>query len=480
MIERYKGLSLPMKATIWITISTFFIKGLGFITSPVFTRIMPEAEYGMYSVFQSYINLLLIITTWELQIGAYQRGIFLYKSEKEKFTTAIQLLINIITSLAFLLILVFHKRFNELTGFTIELQILMFFYYLTWPSYFLWMADKKKTYKYRAITSASIIYTMLTLLAEILSVLLISNTAVIRISALLITSCLFSIPFWIKNARFSQIFENWNKVKEYWKFCLLFGIPLIFNSLSFLVLAQADRVMITKMVGPEQTAFYSLACSIAGVVDVFQKSINQTLLPWRYQKLDDKNYKSIRKVTMSLLIFYGGLVLVFLLVIPEGMKLIYPDSYYEAVYSIAPVVAGGFFMFMYSMFVNVESYYKKTKYILYVSLVCSVTNIALNYFGIKLFGYIACGYTTLTCYVLLAVGHYIFMKKTLLEAGIKEPVVNTGLALVLGVVIIIGSIAISLLFSFPMIRYGIFGLAIMLFLTNKQRILGMFKLIRGK
>ena len=49
------------------------------------------------------------------------------------------------------------------------------------------------------------------------------------------------------------------------------------------------------------------------------------------------------------------------------------------------------------------------------SIVAAVTNIVLNYIFIKLFGFVAAGYTTLTCYVLYSLGHYIVSKRVLKE-----------------------------------------------------------------
>jgi O-antigen/teichoic acid export membrane protein len=67
-------------------------------------------------------------------------------------------------------------------------------------------------------------------------------------------------------------------------------------------------------------------------------------------------------------------------------------------------------MFLYSIFVNVETYYENTKFIAVISSVIAVLNIVLNYFGIKMFGYTACAYTTLLCYILFAAGHFVAMK----------------------------------------------------------------------
>ena len=51
ILEKYKGLEIPAKATIWFTISNILQKGILFLAVPIYTRLMTTSEYGIYSVF---------------------------------------------------------------------------------------------------------------------------------------------------------------------------------------------------------------------------------------------------------------------------------------------------------------------------------------------------------------------------------------------------------------------------------------------
>lgn len=75
------------------------------------------------------------------------------------------------------------------------------------------------------------------------------------------------------------------------------------------------------------------------------------------------------------------------------------------------IVAACFFQGMYYAFVNVEYYYKKSKYIMAVSVAAAIVNIALNYIGIILFGYRAAAYTTMITNVLMCLLHYWNVKR---------------------------------------------------------------------
>ena len=53
--------------------------------------------------------------------------------------------------------------------------------------------------------------------------------------------------------------------------------------MSMYVLASSDRIMITKMVSSSATAIYSVAYTIASVINIVWQSIEASLSPWIYE-----------------------------------------------------------------------------------------------------------------------------------------------------------------------------------------------------
>src|SRR5699024_2090669 len=78
---------------------------------------------------------------------------------------------------------------------------------------------------------------------------------------------------------------------------------------------------------------------------------------------------------------------------------------------IPPAVAGIFFQVCYYIYANILYYYRKTTYVMYVSLTAMVLNLILNSIFIPKFGYVAAGYTTLVSYLVQAALDYFAMKK---------------------------------------------------------------------
>jgi len=56
-----------IKSGIWYTISNFLLKAIGFLTTPIFTRLLTQAEFGEYSNFASWLNILTIIVTLNME-----------------------------------------------------------------------------------------------------------------------------------------------------------------------------------------------------------------------------------------------------------------------------------------------------------------------------------------------------------------------------------------------------------------------------
>ena len=70
---------------------------------------------------------------------------------------------------------------------------------------------------------------------------------------------------------------------------MLFNLPLIPHYLSNYILNQSDRLMIGKMVGNTQAAYYSVAYTISTMMILIMNAINNSLTPYIYQSLENNN-----------------------------------------------------------------------------------------------------------------------------------------------------------------------------------------------
>ena len=251
------------------------------------------------------------------------------------------------------------------------------------------------------------------------------------------------------------------------------------HSLSYLVLSQADRIMIGNMVGKPQAGYYSIAYSIGNVITIFQTSLNQTLVPWRYQMLESENYESIRKVTNYLLFIFAVLIVLFVLISPELMIFLFSKEYSDSIWSVPPIALSVYFMFLYTIFVNIETYFEQTQYVMYVSVFCAIVNILLNYFAIPVLGYIACGYTTAISYILFSIGHYFFMNLIVKKKLGNVKIFDVNIIIFISLFLVISVLIVTFLYKYMTVRYIILFTLLILGVLNRDKVFNVIKIVRN-
>ena len=170
-LNKYKTLSKPVKAAIWYTICNFFNKGIALISTPIFTRILTEEQYGTFSIFQSWFSILIIFTSLNIFMGGYTKGLLLYKNDKEKFTSS-QLSLTTVITFVFLGVYVINIDFwTSIFDLSPILMIAMFIELLLMPALEFWMAKERFDYNYRKIIVVSVLLNVFSIGLSIVSIL---------------------------------------------------------------------------------------------------------------------------------------------------------------------------------------------------------------------------------------------------------------------------------------------------------------------
>ena len=475
---KYKKLPIPAKAGLWFTICGFIQRGISFITVPFFTRMLTTAQYGTVSVYNSWESLLSILCTLNLFYGGFNNGMLDYEDRRKEYVSAIQGLITTMTAAWCVVYLVGRRFWNNLFELSTILILIMFVQILASAALSLWSAKERYEYRYINLVIVTIANAFFSSSLSILTIWLfdrnygaevkiITNAAVIA----LICGCIY-----INNFRKGRLFYD----KEIWKKSFFFNLPLLAHYLSTMVLNQADRIMISKMVGSAEAGIYSVAYSTSMILNIFVTAINNSFAPWLYGRLKEKDYKPAAKVANTM---FAGVALILVLLIsfaPEVITIMAGSRYAEAVVIIPSVGSSLYFIFMYQIFANVEFYCKKNKFIAYASVMGAALNVVLNYIGIRIFGYIAAGYTTLICYIVFGIAHYCFMKKICNEElnGIK--LFNPRPIFLIAFALVSFSIVMTLLYDHILIRYFVLTVVLIVLVAYRKKIFEYAKMLKNK
>lgn len=477
IIDKYKNLSLPVKAAFWYTICNFFNKGIALLTTPIFTRILTEEQYGTFAIFQSWFNILVIFTSLNIFMGGYTKGLLLYKDDADGFTSSQLSLTSIITLIFFSIYLLNVNFWTKIFELSPVLMFAMFVELLTIPALDFWMSRHRFDYKYHKVV---IITMLMNVLSIVISVVAIVNTEYkleARVFGDVFTKFMFSLPLFI------FIFIKGKKFfcKEYWKYALKFNLPLIPHYLANYILGQSDRLMIGKMVGKEQAAYYSVAYTISTVVNLFIIAVNNALTPYIYKTIANKNAEKIKKTITPIVLVVAFLAIVIMAFAPEVILVFAGKQYVDAIYVIPPVAASTYFYFAYLLFSTIEYYYEKTGFIAIATTICALLNIVLNYFGIRVFGYYAAGYTTLICYILLTIFHYIFYKQIVKkELPNLKSVFDEKLIFLIGVIVVILMLLMAMTYKWLIIRYIFVCIIIIYAIIKRKYLMSIINVFKNK
>jgi len=462
----YSNLNTVTKATIWFVIATTIQKCINFITMPIFTRMMSVDDYGIYTMYVSWINIFFIFTSLRLDGSVFNKGMSKFKDDRVGFIVSIQLLSTIITIIVFIIYLIFNNFFNNLTEFSYPIMILMFIQLLFMPAYNFWILKKRYEYNYIKFSTVTILTSLINVLIGIIVVKNSkSNLGEIRVYSYAICQIFFSCILYFVNIK--------NGIKKlnlkYIKYALKFNIPLVPHYVSQYILDQLDRIMIQKMINIGKAAVYNACYSISFILKVFSDSFIAAITPWYYDHLDKKEYKKISDIFLPVFLSFTMFIILFVLLAPELVKLILPSKYYSGIPAIPPISISIIFLMMYSFFGLLEFYFEETKFSMFISSIGAVLNFVLNYIFIKKFGFIAAGYTSLICYILFAIVHYYFSKHITIK-NIGCPIFNDHSVIGISILCILLTLIIALIYNFILIRI-LFVLAIVIIIIiNRKRI----------
>ena len=473
IIEKYRSLPVQVRASFWFLICSFLQKGISMITTPIFTRIMSTGDYGQYGVFNSWMGIIAIITALSLTGGVHAQGLIKYDQERAVFSSSLQGLTVTLLVVWFGIYIAFQNFWNNLFSLTSVQMEAMFAIIWTTAVFGFWANEQRVTYSYRALVVVTLISSVLKPIVEIVLVVNSVDKATARIIGWLIIDILTFSWMFVYQMRRGKVFFS----KRFWKYALVFNIPLVPHYLSQTVLNGADRIMIQRMIGDSEAGIYNLAYSLALIMTLFNTALMQTISPWMYQKIKERKGKEIAPIAYITLLLIASVNLMLILLAPEAVRIFAPQSYYEAIWVIPPIAMSAYFMYSYDLFAKFAFYYEKTIAIMIASVLGALLNIILNYIFIKLFGYMAAGYTTLTCYLVFAIAHYLFMKKVCRDCCDGEYPYETKKIVYISVPFVIVGFILLATYNYPIIRYSIVAASAAVVIIKRKKILEIVKRI---
>lgn len=466
LYTKYRLLNTRVKAAAWFTMCSFLQKGISFITVPIFTRLMPPEQYGIYSLYVSWLQLFTVISTLYLYHGVTDNAMAKFDEDRDSFLSSMQGLTITVTTCVMLILFAFLHDVPKVMGLAPVMMVLMFIEIYLVPALSFWSAHQRFEYRYKRLVGITILKSILNPCFGLMAVYFSEEKALARVFSTVFVEFIICAPIMIYQFAKGRRFFS----KMYWKYALVLAIPMLPHYLSGIILLHGDRIMISKLIGTAEVALYSVAYNIGMIAQLFVNAINNAITPWVYGKLKISDIGSIKERFRLIMLFVFFISLMLMLVSPELICIFGSSDYADARYVIPPVAGSVFFIFLYGILSFPEFYYEKTSFLMISSLVSAGLNIILNYFFIPKFGFIAAAYTTLTCYVIYSTGHYIVGSVILNRETKERSIINPVITIVLSLLIIMASFVMRILFPYMVLRYCLIAVCFVVAIIRRKDI----------
>lgn len=393
-------------AVLYVT-GSFLVQGVTLLTTPLFTRIMTPGDYGVLAVYTLWVAIFGTIIGLQVN-GSIINAKIQYGEEKLNGYLSSVMTISVASFLFFLMISLLFKDFLsvvlQIKATLIPIMVLQCFFSFTISFMNSKFVALKKPFRFFILSAAS---TLLNVGLSLLFVTLLESDkylgriyASTLVNILIGMTCLLII--FIKGKKFIHT--------DYWKFCLPMTLPLIVHTLSNLILNQADRYMLSMLTDDTVTGIYSFAYTLGSVISVIWLAINNAWVPWYFEKTKANKTGEILSMQKLYNFVFVALTIGFILISPEFVMLMGPDSFGYGAYLTPMIAASCFFMYLYSYAVNYEFYHRKTVFISIGTLFAALINILLNFLLIPRIGSMGAATATLVSYILLFAFHYCIAK----------------------------------------------------------------------
>ena len=472
LLKRIKALPQGVNASVAFFMASIVTKGISYIIIPIYTRILPPEVFGQTSIFMTWLEIFGIFAMFCLSYGVFNNGMLDNPDKRDEYSFSMLVLSNIITAIFTVVIIALYPLIKEIVGLDFSLIILMCVLFVFQPAYNFWTTKQRYELKYKYV----VLWTLISAIASpTVAIVFILTTDSSKLYARLFGAELTLVAIYVVFYIYLAIKSKFKIETKYWKGALLFNLPLIPHYLSVYLLGNSNKLLISNIVGDAEVAYYSIAQSVASITLVVWTAVNSSLVPYTYEKCQQKDYKSISRVALPILTVFGAMCIMVAMFAPEVVAIMATSDYTEAIYAIPPIIGGVFFQVQYFLYANIVYYYKKSKYVMVASVTSVVLNFALGILLIYNFGYLAAGYATLICYLIQAAIDYIAMRKVA-----RDQVYNMKYVGILSLVVLCVSVFSIFLYSNAYIRYGIILALVTLLIIFSKKIISTIKNIKAK
>jgi O-antigen/teichoic acid export membrane protein len=408
----YKNL---FKQTAIYGLATVIPRMFSFLLVPLYTDLLPKAEYGKVSIIFAYMIFFNVILAYGMETAFFR----FYNKETNKNSVVETSSVSIFwTSLTFLFItLLFRNALAVWSGIaeqyiTYTIWILVLDALVIVPFSKLRIDQQPTQYAIIKIANVAVnlflnVFFLISLPAiaqsnpeHFLSNLYIED---FQIGYIFVSNIVASlVTFIMLSPHYAKL--KWLFDYELWKKMMKYGMPIMIAGIAFAINEQFDKILLGKLIpaniAAAEVGVYSACYKLGIFMVLYRTAYTLGIEPFFFSHADSKDAPQTYATITKYFVIFGSFILLSVIVFADVIKviMIQDQSYWEAMKVVPLIILANFFLGIYT---NLSVWYKlidKTYYGAYISIVGAIITLVLNFLLIPTMSYYGSAIATIAAY----------------------------------------------------------------------------------
>lgn len=418
----YKNL---FKQTAIYGLATVLPRMFSFLLVPLYTNLLPKAEYGKVSIIFAYMIFFNVILAYGMETAFFR----FYNKKENKDAVIETTTVSIFwTTIAFLFIALLYRTSladwsgidAQYIGYTIWILALDALVIIPFSK----LRATQKPMVYAAIKIGNVLVNLILSVLFLLylprivhnnpdgflSSIYIENFQIgyiflANIIASLLTFLALSPNYFLLKWKFDFVL---------WKQMMRYGLPILVAGIAFAINEQFDKILLAKLlpanIAESEVGVYSACYKLGLFMVLYRTAYTLGIEPFFFSHASDKNAPQTYAMVTKYFVIFGSFILLSVIVFADLFKLlmIQDSSYWVAMKVVPLIILANFFLGIYT---NLSVWYKlidKTHIGAYISIVGALITLVLNYLLIPSMSYYGSAIATIAAYgSMMVISYYL-------------------------------------------------------------------------
>ncbi|MET0760430.1 MAG: oligosaccharide flippase family protein [Flavobacterium sp.] len=421
----YKNL---FKQTVIYGLATVLPRMFSFLLVPLYTGLLPKAEYGKVSIIFAYMIFFNVILAYGMETAFFR----FYNNETDKKTVVETTTVSIFwTSILFLFgAVLFQNTLAERSG--IDVQYIQYtIWILVLDALVIVPFSKLRAYQkpmvYAAIKIGNVV---INLTLSVFFLLFLPKIALsnpdsflgsiyfenFQIGYIFIANIIASLAtFLVLSPNYFHL--KWHFDFDLWKRMMRYGLPILVAGLAFAINEQFDKILLAELlpanIAEAEVGVYSACYKLGLFMVLYRTAYTLGIEPFFFSHASNENAPQTYAMITKYFVIFGSFILLAVIVFADVLKylMIQDSSYWEAMKVVPLIILANFFLGIYT---NLSVWYKlidKTHIGAYISIIGAIITLGLNFLLIPTMSYYGSAIATIAAYGSMMFISYYFGNK---------------------------------------------------------------------